>query len=106
MQNNSLGTYTWSFGISVIVTSIFSALLVVVKESNPDTVMAWMKATGHHWAAHGVLNLIVFLAVGYGLAALNKDKEVTTTASSLTTWLTLAVLAGTVIISGFFFLEG
>lgn len=106
MQDNSFGKYTWSFGISVIVTSIFSALLVLLKESNPDTVLAWMKAPGHHWVTHGVLNLIVFFAVGFALANLGKASEVPRNTRNLIGGLVLSVLGSAVVIAGFFLLEG
>ena len=50
MENSSLGKFTKSFGVSFAITSVLSALLVVLKESNEETVLAWMKsATRHHW---------------------------------------------------------
>lgn len=54
-----------AFAISAGVTSVLSALLVVLKETNEDTVLAWMKAaTGHHWVTHGIIDLILFVVIG------------------------------------------
>ena len=48
------------------VTSVVSALLVVLKEANEHTVLAWMKAaTGHHWVTHGIIDLILFVLIGF-----------------------------------------
>ena len=105
MQNNEIGKYTWSFGVSVIVTSIFSALLVVVKESTP-ALLGWMKSLGHHWAIHGVMNIIVFLVVGFAVANMSQGDGSIRTAKNLITGLAAAVLACTVIIAGFYLLEG
>ena len=52
MGNIEIGKYGRSFGLSFAITSLFSALLVVLKETSEHTVMAWMKAalltTGLH----------------------------------------------------------
>jgi len=54
-----------AFAISAGVTSVLSSLLVVFKESNEDTILAWMKAaTGHHWVTHGIIDLILFALIG------------------------------------------
>mgnify|MGYP001159220547 CR=1 FL=1 len=55
-----------AFAISAGVTSVVSALLVVIKETNEHTVLAWMKAaTGHHWVTHGIIDLILFVLIGF-----------------------------------------
>lgn len=70
MSNNQTGianepnSTIKGYGISYSITAIFSALLVVLKESS-ETVHGLMVAlTGHHWVTHGVLNLILFVALG------------------------------------------
>lgn len=105
MQGNALGKYTWSFGVSVILTSIFSALLVVAKESNPDILKAWMKSMGHHWVIHGIFNLIVFFVLGFVLANMSKtgDKH---DAKALASRMVLAIAGCTLVIAGFYLLEG
>ncbi|MBI3436853.1 MAG: hypothetical protein HY056_17515, partial [Proteobacteria bacterium] len=55
VRNEDVNKYTASFGLSLGLTSLFNALLVVIKETNEDTVLAWMKASGHHWVTQGVL---------------------------------------------------
>ncbi|WP_319542106.1 hypothetical protein [uncultured Pseudodesulfovibrio sp.] len=104
MQNDTLGKYTWSFGISVMITSLFSALLVVVKESNQDTVLAWMKSMGHHWVTHGILNIIVFLAIGFALANLDRASEAHNT-KKVIVGLVSSLACSAAIIAGFFLLE-
>ena len=64
-----IGRYAASFGISLALTSLFNAALVVVKELNEATVLEAMKrATGHHWITHGVLDIVLFLVLGFALA--------------------------------------
>lgn len=70
-QRAEIGRYTASFGLSLGITSVLSALLVVIKESNEETVLAWMKAaTGHHWVTHGILDVVIFLVLGFALAGI------------------------------------
>ena len=52
------------YGISYSITAIFSALLVVLKESNEAVHGLMVALTGHHWVTHGVLNLILFVVLG------------------------------------------
>ena len=60
--------YIASFGLSLAVTNLFNGALVILKETNAG-VMGWMKAaTGHHWITHGIVLLVLFLALGLLLA--------------------------------------
>ncbi len=64
-SNGQIGAYAASFGIALGLTSLVNALLVVIKEMNEDTVLAWMKAaTGHHWVTQGILDVALFLILG------------------------------------------
>lgn len=103
MENTGIGTFTKSFGVSFAITSILSAFLVVLKETNEETVLAWMKsATGHHWATHGLFNLIVFIALGWGLSKLNNGQGLKMTANSLILLIVIAIVLSELIIVGFF----
>lgn len=98
-----LGKFTRPFGLSFAITSILSALLVVVKETNPDTVLAWMKAaTGHHWVTHGIVDLLVFVFLGWLLARPNCGDGVHVSTRSLVGWIIAALVVSWVIIIGFF----
>ena len=71
-EDEALGRYTVSFGVSLAITSVLNALLVVVKELNENTLLAWMKqVTPHHWITHGLFDLIVFAVLGFALARVN-----------------------------------
>ncbi len=68
-KRDAIGTYAASFGLSLALTSLFNAVLVVAKELNESTLLAWMKsATGHHWVTQGVLDLALFVVLGFLLA--------------------------------------
>ena len=103
MENTGIGKYTRSFGMSFAITSVLSALLVVLKESNEDTVLAWMKAaTGHHWVTHGIFNLIVFVGLGWALSRLDNGQGLKITANILVICIVCAVFVSGLIITGFY----
>jgi hypothetical protein len=102
-ETHALDKYTKSFGLSFAITSLISALLVVVKETNEDTVLAWMKAaSGHHWVTHGILNLVLFLFFGWLLARPNDGQGVNITAQSLVTSIVASLIVSGLIIAGFY----
>lgn len=101
-----MGKYTKSFGLSFAVTSLFSALLVLVKESSPDTVLAWMAAaSGHHWVTHGIVNLILFFLLGWLLARPNQGQGVNITPKGLVISIAGALIISWLIIAGFYLVE-
>ena len=101
MKEIILGKYTVSFGLALAVTSLLSALLVVAKESNEATVLAWMKAaTGHHWVTHGVIDVVLFLVLGFVFAQAGWGARMGGTA--LATSIGISVLLSSLIIAGFF----
>lgn len=103
MENIGTGKFTRAFGVSFAITSILSALLVVLKESHEETVLALMKsATGHHWATHGILNLILFVALGWALSRLDKGQGIHISVNALVTCIALAVVVSGMIIMGFY----
>jgi uncharacterized Tic20 family protein len=102
----TLGKYSVSFGVSLAITSILSALLVVVKELNENSVLAWMKGlTSHHWITHGLLMVIVFFVIGWGLAKLNNGEGLKMTPSRLVCVIASGVVIGGLIISGFYLVD-
>jgi hypothetical protein len=106
IETREMGTNTKSFGLSFAVASLFNALLVIVKEGNEDTVLAWMAAaTGHHWITHGVLDLIVFFGLGWFLSRLNDGHGVSITGKALVATIIASLVISWLIIVGFFLLE-
>ncbi|MGD1032082.1 MAG: hypothetical protein ABSA05_13180 [Opitutaceae bacterium] len=96
----TLSKYTVSFGISFAATSVVNALIVVAKETHPTTVMAWMqRATGHHWATHSLISLLLFFALGTALA---RGRGLRMTAASLVGIILSGAAAGGLIILGFY----
>jgi hypothetical protein len=106
MENNEIGKYTKSFGLSFAITSVFSALLVIVKESSEEGVLALMKAvTGHHWVTHGLIDLILFVVLGWALSKVNKGNGLKMSAKGLVAYIVGAVLISWILISGFYLLH-
>ena len=99
----TLSKYSVSFGASLAITSILSALLVVLKELNEHSVLAWMKSlTSHHWITHGLFMVIAFFAIGWGLAKMNNGAGLKMTPERLICLITSGVVIGGLIISGFY----
>ncbi|MGH8354055.1 MAG: hypothetical protein ACRERY_11110 [Pseudomonas sp.] len=100
------GRYVPSFGWSLAVVSVLSALLVILKEKN-EAVMALMKgATTHHWITQGLAVLVLFVVLGLVLARISADD-----AAKASDFNSLALaIVGSTIISGLilagFFLPG
>jgi hypothetical protein len=106
MENSEIGKYTKSFGLSFAITSVVSALLVILKESNEEGVLALMKAvTGHHWVTHGLINLILFVVLGWALSMANKGQGVEMSATGLVSYIVGAVIISGVLIAGFYLLH-
>jgi hypothetical protein len=102
----ALGKYTRSFGLSVAITSVLSALLVVAKELNGG-LLDWMKAaTPHHWITHGVLDMATFIVIGVALAYLHDGSGVRVSPKGLTVAIVGSVVVSSLIIAGFYLIIG
>ncbi len=99
-QTNEISRYTASFGLSLGITSLFNALLVILKETNEATVLAWMKAAGHHWVTQGVLDLIVFVALGFALVKIGQSWQ--SQPNKVTASAIGGIVLGSLIIAAFF----
>jgi ribose/xylose/arabinose/galactoside ABC-type transport system permease subunit len=103
METNGIGKYTTSFGMSLAITSVVSALLVVVKEMSENTVLALMKGiTFHHWFTHSLFILILFVVIGWLLARSNGGQGVRMGVNRFISTLVGAVVVSGLIIAGFY----
>ncbi|ACV25506.1 hypothetical protein [Kangiella koreensis] len=88
------------FGLSYAITSILSALLVVIKESS-EAVHHWLASiTGHHWVTHGIIDVIVFLILGFVLYRMEAGARMK--ANTLITIIVGSTVISGLIISGYF----
>jgi len=102
MQNNPISKYTVSFGLSLALCSVANAVLVVVKESSPAVAAAFQKLTGHHWVTHSAVVVALFLLCGWLLALPNGGQGVRLAANRLLGFMVAGVVAGGLIIMGFY----
>jgi len=103
METIEIGKYTKSFGLSFAITSLISALLVILKETNEETVLAWMKAvTPHHWITHGIINIILFVALGWALSMPNSGQGLKISANALIGSIVASTLISNLLIAGFY----
>ncbi len=106
MGNIEIGKYGKSFGLSFAITSLFSALLVVLKEVS-EPVLAWMKAVSpHHWITHTLLDLILFVVLGFALAKANNGQGITVAPDKLTSIIVGAFVVSGLIVAGFYLIVG
>lgn len=95
---DTVGPSASGFGISYAITSILNAVLVVLKEGSEAVHDGMAAITGHHWVTHGLLDLIVFLVLGFVLSRRN----ITMSGNALVTTIVGATVVSGVIIAGYF----
>jgi uncharacterized membrane protein SirB2 len=100
MNNSTMDKYTAGFGLSLAVTSLLNAILLVVKETNAPLMNAMKAALGHHWTTHGFIVIVLFVALGFIFSATKFSEKWD---SGKMVWLLVfATIAGSVVIAGFF----
>ncbi len=98
--DRTVGPTVSGYGLSYAITSLLSALLVVLKESNQAVHDLLVAITGHHWITHGLLVVILFVVLGAVLA--RRDTGMGGTA--LITTVVGATIVSGLIIAGYFIL--
>lgn len=106
MENTGLSKHTASYGLSLALTSVANALLVVAKEKSPFVMDGMKKLTSHHWITHSTLMVLLFVGLGWLLARTNGGRGVNITASRLIRTIVSGVVLGGLIIVGFYLTEG
>jgi hypothetical protein len=102
MENNIVSKQTISFGLSLAVCAVLNALVVIAKESSKG-VADWMqKITGHHWTTHVAIILVLFGLFGGCFTRMNGGAGPGMSADQLTRVVLWGVVAGVVIILGFY----
>jgi len=100
MEKTLMDKYAAGFGISLVITSFFNAVILIIKEKN-DAVMSVMKAAlGHHWTTHGVIIIVVFLALGFIFSGMKLETKFDS--RQMLKYIFWAVIISTVVIAGFF----
>ncbi len=100
--NNSISKYTISFGLSLVISSVINALLVIAKEKSPAVQTEMKKLTGHHWITHSVVVVALFIILGYLLAQVRGGRGMTMTANALIKTVVTGIMVAVVMIVGFY----
>jgi len=54
-----------AFGLAAAITILFNTLLAWVKDAYEPLNAFMASLTGHHWRTHGIVDVVVFVALGY-----------------------------------------
>ena len=100
MGNAKMGRLGAGFGLSVIVTTLLNALIVVVKETN-NHVMNVLKAwSGHHWVTHGAILIILFVILGIVFSTANVGERLSY--GTIFKFIVWSVIISSIVIIGFY----
>jgi TRAP-type mannitol/chloroaromatic compound transport system permease large subunit len=102
MENRSLSKNTYSFGVSLAVCAVLNAAVVIAKESSKIVADRMQKMTGHHWTTHVLFMVAVFVALGWALNRRSSQADALMSSTTLVRTVVGGVLAGIVIIFGFY----
>ena len=102
MENTGVSKYTISFGLSLAITSLINALLVIAKEKSPAIMAGLQKLAGHQWVSHCVIILVLFVAFGWIFARANGGRGMQITVNCLIRALVSGVVIGGFVIMGFY----
>ena len=102
MENSSLSKHTAAFGLSLAVTSVVNALLVIAKEKSPAVQAGMKRLTGHHWITHSAGIIVLFFLTGWLLTKINGGRGISPAFPSLLRAVVGGVALGALIIIGFY----
>lgn len=97
-MQKSLGRFNAGFGLALAITSILTALLVVLKETNKGLKEGLKALLGHHWTTHGMLTVLVFVILGLLLS----QRHWQINGRQLAGIILGGTILGSLIITGFF----
>jgi hypothetical protein len=100
MINSLMEKYSAGFGLSLIVTSLLNAIILLCKELNASIMSALKSALGHHWTTHGVILIIVFFVLGFIFSGMKLGTKLDS--RKMMKYIIWAVTISGVIIAGFF----
>jgi len=90
-----LDNKTASFGLSASIIILLSSIIVILKESSHSFHQALASITGNHWASQGVVDIVLFFALGFTFSKLNLKAN--------TSIIVASVILSTALIVGYFF---
>ncbi len=102
MENTTTSKHTVSFGLSLALSAVLNAVLVVAKESSKGLADWMQKVTGHHWVTHVLIVLVLFAACGWCFSRTNGGQGPKMSLGRLANTVFSGVIAGVVIVLGFY----
>ena len=102
MSVSTLNGTTRAFGLSLAITSLVSALLVVLKELNEGVLTLMKGLTIHHWVTHSIFDVAVFVVLGLVLSKANNGRGVDIGDSALRNAVVAGFLLGCAIVAAFY----
>jgi hypothetical protein len=100
--STDISATTAGFGMSAAFVAVFNTVFAWVKDATPALEHAMKNALGHHWTTHGVVDVIVFLVLGYLLARTQLARRMD--GNKLAKIIIGAVVLGGLGLAGWFFL--
>ena len=102
MEHNTVSKYTTSFGLALALCSVINALLVVAKEKSPAVTAMMQGITGNHWVTHSAIVIVLFVIFGWLFALANRGQGLKLAGNRLIGIIVAGVVAGGLIITGFY----
>jgi hypothetical protein len=96
----AMNKYSAGFGLSLVVTNILSAVILLFKEINANAMSAMKSALGHHWTTHGVILIGVFVVLGFIFSGMKLGTK--WDSQKMLKYIIWAVIISGVITAGFF----
>ena len=100
MTNTKMDRYTAGFGLSLAVTSLLNAVILLVKETSTSVMNAMKAATGHHWTTHSIIVIILFVLLGFVFSSMKIETK--WDFQRMLRYIIWATIISVVIIAGFF----
>jgi hypothetical protein len=100
---STLDRATIAFSASAAITSLFNALLTIMKDTSEPLHDFMAKLTGHHWITHGVVVIAVFLILGLILMRSDVVRRMSDTAVIASVVVAALVNAGAIALWFLFF---
>lgn len=67
-KTTDISAVTAGYGVAAAVTVLFNTVFAWIKDANPGLEHAMKSLLGHHWTTHGVVDVAVFLILGFVLS--------------------------------------
>jgi len=95
-----MNRYSAGFGLSLVVTNLLSAVILLFKELNANVMSAMKAALGHHWTTHVVILLVVFVVLGFIFSGMKLGTK--WDSQKMMKYIIWSVIISGVITAGFF----